>query len=77
MEPGMKAIVGCLILAAFVSPAIAANEYYVVQDPTTKKCFVIDKPIANSSVKLIGEDKPYVTRDAADAAMKTAKECAR
>ncbi len=73
----MKAIVGCLILAAFVSPAIAANEYYVVQDPTTKKCFVIDKPIANSSVKLIGEDKPYVTRDAADAAMKTAKECAR
>ena len=73
----MKAIVGGLVIAAFVSPAIASNEFYVVQDPTTMKCFVIDKPIANSSVKLIGEDKPYVTRDAADAAMKTAKECAR
>ena len=73
----MKTILGGLVIAAFVSPAIAANEFYVVQDTATMKCFVIDKPIANSSVKLIGEDKPYVTRDAADAAIKTAKECAR
>jgi hypothetical protein len=73
----MKTFLGCLILAGLMLPAIAAGEFYVVQDVVSKKCFVIDKPVANSDVKLMGTDeKPYPTRDAAEAAMKDMKGCA-
>ena len=73
----MKIMMGCLVLAGLMLPATAAEEFYVVQDVTSKKCFVIDKPIANSDVKLMGTDeKPYPTRVAAEAAIKDMKGCA-
>jgi hypothetical protein len=72
----MKMIAGVIILAALLTPAIAAEEFYVVQDVASKKCLVIDKPPANASVKLMTEDKPFPTRAAAEAAMKQIKGCA-
>jgi hypothetical protein len=73
----MKIFIGWVILAGLMLPAMAAEEFYVVQDVVSKKCFVIDKPIANSDVKLMGTDeKPFPTRAAAEAAMKDMKGCA-
>jgi hypothetical protein len=72
----MKAILGLIIGAALITPASAADEYYVVQDVVSKKCMVIDKPIANAEVKLMTEDKPFLTREAAEAAMKQIQQCA-
>ena len=39
----MKAIIGAVLIAAFVTPALAADEFYVVQDVKTKKCTIVDK----------------------------------
>jgi hypothetical protein len=33
-----KTIAAATLIAAFVTPAFAADEYYVVQDAKTKKC---------------------------------------
>ena len=38
-----KAITAATMIAAFVAPAFAADEYYVVQDVRTKKCTVVEK----------------------------------
>ena len=72
----MKTIMSCFVMAGVILPALAAEEFYVVQDVSTKKCFVIDKPVATADVKLMGtDDKPYPTRAAAEAAIKDMKDC--
>ena len=38
----VKAVVAASIIAAFVTPAIAANSFYVVQDVKTKKCTITE-----------------------------------
>lgn len=73
----MKDIFGCIIAAVLFTPALAGDEYYVVQDVLTKKCMVIDKPVANAEVRLMTEDKPFPTREAAEAAMKKLGQCAK
>src|SRR5579859_296152 len=34
----LKILTAATMIAAFVTPALAADDYYVVQDATTKKC---------------------------------------
>ena len=72
----MKVILGCIIAAALFTPALAGDEFYVVQDVKTKKCMVIDKPVANAEVKLMTEEKPFASREAAEEAMKKIEQCA-
>ena len=51
----MKAIIGAVLLAAFVTPALAADEYYVVQDVKTKKCTIVsEKPKDTVTITQIG-----------------------
>lgn len=64
-----------LLVFVLITPALAANEFYVVQDTTSKKCSVVDKPPANAQVRQIGEEKPYPTRSAAESAMRAATVC--
>jgi hypothetical protein len=61
-------------LAAFVTPALAANEFYVVQDTVSKKCSIVElKPtVATSTV--VGT--VYKTQSEAEIAMKAATLCA-
>ena len=64
-----------IALAAFVTPALAAGELYVVQDSTTKKCSVVAaKPTASTSM-LVGTTA-YKTEADAEVGMLSAKECA-
>src|SRR4051794_36120718 len=42
-EKSMKTLTGAILIAAFVTPALAADEFYVVQDTATKKCTIVDK----------------------------------
>jgi hypothetical protein len=73
----MKKLIAAAMFASFISPAFAQTaEFYVVQDVKTKKCMVIDKPVANAEVKLMTEDKPFATREAAEKAMKQIEQCA-
>jgi hypothetical protein len=72
----MKAIIGAVLLAAFVTPALAADEFYVVQDVKTKKCTIVDKkPATTTEVTQVGGTTVYKTRTEAETGMKAVKVC--
>ena len=50
--------------------------FYVVQDPTTKHCQVVDiKPAATETTVIAGDGQVYKTRTEAEGAMGTATVC--
>jgi hypothetical protein len=69
-----------LIAAALVSAcAVTASaqtttEYYVVQDSATKKCTIVDKKPATSTIVQVGP-MAFKTRTEAEAGMKTITVC--
>jgi hypothetical protein len=71
----MKAFIAGAALCAFVLPALAADEYYVVQDATTKKCTIVDKKPTTTTTTIVGDGKVFKTRTEAEAGMKTIKIC--
>ncbi len=71
----MKKLLVVTMLAAFISPALAADEFYVVQDVKTKKCTIVDKkPTTTTTVTQVGP-VAFKTRTEAEAGMKTVKVC--
>jgi uncharacterized protein YdeI (BOF family) len=71
----MKKLICAAALAAFVTPALAADEYYVVQDVKTKKCTIVDKkPTSTTTVTQVGP-VAFKTRTEAEGSMKTIKVC--
>jgi hypothetical protein len=70
----MKAVIGALLLNAFVTPALA-DEFYVVQDVKTKKCTIVDKkPTTTTEVSVVGTTV-FKTRTEAESGMKSIKVC--
>jgi hypothetical protein len=71
----MKKLLAVTILAAFISPAFAADEFYVVQDVKTKKCTIVsEKPKDTTVVTQIGP-VAFKTRQEAEGSIKTTKVC--
>ncbi|KRP86002.1 MULTISPECIES: hypothetical protein [Bradyrhizobium] len=71
-----KTIVAASLLAAFVSPAFAADEFYVVQDVKTKKCTIVDKkPVDTTTTVVSPSGTVYKTRSEAETGMKSVKVC--
>jgi hypothetical protein len=62
-------------LAALVTPALAAGEFYVVQDSATMKCSVVDQKPTLATIKLLGTTA-YKSQSEAETAMKADKICA-
>ena len=60
-----------------LAPALAAEDYWIVQNPSTKKCTIVSqKSSATSDAVVVGGDgKIYTTRTEAESAMKTVKVC--
>ena len=72
----VKAIVAASLLAAFITPAFAADEFYVVQDVKTKKCTVVDKkPVDTTTTVVSPSGTIYKTRSEAETGMKSVKVC--
>jgi hypothetical protein len=71
----MKKILGAALIVAFVSPALAADEFWVVQDVKTKKCTIVDKKPTTTETIVVGDGKVYKTRTEAETGMKTVKVC--
>ncbi|WP_375789724.1 hypothetical protein ACE10Z_21865 [Bradyrhizobium sp. Pha-3] len=72
----VKTIVAAALLAAFVTPAFAADEFYVVQDVKTKKCTIVDqKPVDTTTTVVSPSGTIYKTRSEAETGMKTVKVC--
>lgn len=70
-----RAITAAAMIAAFVVPAFAADEYYVVQDVKTKKCNVIDKKPTDAKTLVNAAGTVYRTRSEAESGMKSLKVC--
>ena len=70
----MKKLLAVALLAAFVTPALAADEFYVVQDVKTKKCTVVDKKPTTTETTVVGNGM-YKTKVEAETGMKTVKVC--
>jgi len=62
-------------LAALVTPALAANEFYVVQDTASKKCSIAEQKPTVATSTLVSTTA-YKTQAEAETAMKADKLCA-
>jgi hypothetical protein len=72
----VKTIVAASVIAAFITPALAADEFYVVQDVKTKKCTVVDKKPTESTTTVVSPSGTvYKTRSEAETGMKSVKVC--
>ena len=70
-----KFTVAALLIAGVIAPAIAADEYYVVHDETTKKCKIVkEKPTTTTSVRVLGTTI-FKTESEAEGYMKKEKVC--
>jgi hypothetical protein len=70
----MKKLLAATLLIAFVTPALAADEFYVVQDVKTKKCTIVDKKPTTTETTVVGNGV-YKTRTEAETGMKSVKVC--
>jgi hypothetical protein len=71
----MKKLFAAVLVIAFAAPALAADEFYVVQDVKTKKCTIVDKkPATTTEVTVVGNGM-YKTRTEAETGMKSVKVC--
>jgi hypothetical protein len=76
MNMSFKTFAAATLIAAFVTPAVAADEFYVVQDAKTKKCTIVDKkPVDTSTTVVSPSGTIYKSRTEAEAGMKTVKIC--
>lgn len=74
MKFRMFAVAG--VIAAFATPTLAADEFYVVQDVKTKKCTIVDKKPVDTSMTVVSPSGTvYKTRAEAETGMKTVKVC--
>ena len=73
----VKTVVAASIIAAFIAPAFAADEFYVVQDVKTKKCTIVDKrPTDTTTTAVVSPSGTvYKTRSEAETGMKSVKVC--
>jgi hypothetical protein len=72
----LRTIAAAALIAAFATPALAADEFFVVQDAKTKKCTIVDKkPVDTSTTVVSPSGTVYKSRTEAEAGMKTVKVC--
>ena len=71
----LKYTIATALLLATASPVLA-EEYYVIQDPTTKKCTVVSqKPTTTTTTIVSDNGVTYKTETEAQEGMKTIKVC--
>jgi hypothetical protein len=68
-----KRIALAAVLIAIATPALA-EEFYVGQDPESKRCKVVTEKPDGQTMIMIGTES-YATREEAKAARKAAAEC--
>ena len=70
----MKAVLAGAALAAMcITPAVA--EYYIVQNPTTKRCTIVEERPANPGIGIVIGAAGFGVRAEAESRMKTTEVC--
>ena len=62
-----------IVLAALVTPALAANKFYVVRDTATKECSIVEQKPTAATMKVVGP--VHKTQAMAEKTMKAAMAC--
>jgi hypothetical protein len=71
-----RILVTAALVCSFAGAALAAEEFYIVQDTSTKKCTIVDKKPTVTTMTVVGPTgTTYKTRSEAEAGMKTVKVC--
>jgi hypothetical protein len=74
MSMSMKYALCAIAIAALVTPALAANEFHVVQDSATKKCTIVEQKPTAATMTVVSTSI-YKTQAEAEAGLKTIKVC--
>jgi len=70
----MRAIfVGAALVAFVVTPSLA--DFYIVQEPTTKRCTIVEERPASPSVGVVIGGAGFGVRTEAETRMRTVTEC--
>jgi hypothetical protein len=65
----MKYVLGTALTLALITPALSA-EFYIVQEPSTKRCTVVTERPTSSAMIVMGNGKVYTSRSEAETAVK-------
>jgi len=69
-------IVASLLAIGYILPAAAQSAFFIVRDPATRHCSIVDKRPVTSETTVVNPDgTTYTTRTEAETAMKTVKIC--
>ena len=71
---GSKHLLTALAIAAFATPALAA-EFFVVQDTSTKRCQIVEQRPTSSTTTVVGDGKVFTSRTEAETAMGSIQVC--
>jgi hypothetical protein len=70
----MRAVLAGAALAAFViTPTLA--DYYIIQEPTTKRCRIVEERPASPSIGVVIGGAGFGVRTEAESRMRTVEEC--
>ena len=70
----MRAVLAGAALTAFViTPSLA--DYYIIQEPTTKRCRIVEERPASPSVGVVIGPAGFGVRTEAESRMRTVEEC--
>jgi hypothetical protein len=71
-----KLVLAAALATWLVTPVLAADEFYIVQDSATKKCTIVsEKPTTTTTTTTMVGDGMFKTRVDAEKQMKTTKVC--
>jgi hypothetical protein len=71
----LRFILATSVAFTLLTPAFAADSFYVVQDAKTKKCTVTESKPTTSETTVVSGNTVYKTRSEAESGMKTTKVC--
>ena len=70
----MRAVLAGVTLAPFIiTPSLA--EYYIIQEPTTKRCRIVEERPASPGVGIVIGGAGFGVRTEAESRMRTVEEC--
>jgi type IV secretory pathway component VirB8 len=69
-----KLALAAALATALVTPVLAADEFYIVQDSATKKCTIVSEKPTTTTTTVVGNGM-FKTRVDAEKEMKTTKVC--
>ena len=66
-------LAGAALVAFVITPSLA--DYYIVQEPTTKRCRIVEERPASPSVGVVIGPGGFGVRTEAEGRMRTVEEC--